>query len=167
MPNLESIIITNCIGIAVVILTLVSSVETRRSKTPDTRLLTVMLLMIALSCFMEALSYIVDGKPWSSAQALGMLSNTWLYLSTPTFAAIWCLYVDYHLYHSRTRLYSVYRPLIILTVVLLINAVQQIAKMIQIALAKRFIPSNHTLFVFAKHASNYSDLFIIIHNSPS
>ena len=114
MPNLESIIITNCIGIAVVILTLVSSVETRRSKTPDTRLLTVMLLMIALSCFMEALSYIVDGKTWSSARALGMLSNTWLYLSTPTFAAIWCLYVDYRMYQSLNRLKR-FRPLLILT----------------------------------------------------
>ncbi len=114
MPNLESIIITNCIGIAVVILTLVSSVETRRSKTPDTRLLTVMLLMIALSCFMEALSYIVDGKTWSSARALGMLSNTWLYLSNPTFAAIWCLYVDYRMYQSLNRLKR-FRPLLMLT----------------------------------------------------
>ncbi len=114
MPNLEAIIITNCIGIAIVVLTLVSSVETRRSKTLDTRLLTVMLLMIAGSCFMEALSYVVDGKTWTGARALGMLSNTWLYLSNPIFASIWCLYVDYRMYQSLNRLKR-FRPLVMLT----------------------------------------------------
>ena len=50
----------------------------------------------------------------------------------------------------------------LLWIEILLNAVQQIMKVIQVLLAKRLIPSNHTLFTLAKHASNYSDLFIYL-----
>ena len=43
---------------------------------------------------------------------------------------------------------------------LIVNGVQQLMKVIQVLLAKRLIPSNHTLFTLAKYAANYSDLFI-------
>ena len=125
MPNIEAIVITNCIGIAIVILTLVSSVETRRRKTLDTKLLTLMLVMIACSCFMEALSYIVDGQTWKGARALAMLSNTWLYLSNPGFATVWCLYVDFRMYQSRSRL-KLFRPLLAATAALWISIIVNI-----------------------------------------
>jgi len=48
----------------------------------------------------------------------------------------------------------------LLSTALVINAVQQVFKILQVLLAKRMIPSNHTLFTLAKHAANYSDLFI-------
>ena len=125
MPNIEAIVITNCIGIAVVILTLVCSVETRRRKTLDTRLLTLMLIMIACSCFMEAVSYIVDRQTWSGAKELSMLSNTWLYLSNPGFATVWCLYVDFRMYQSRSRL-KLFRPLLAVTAALWISIIVNI-----------------------------------------
>ena len=50
----------------------------------------------------------------------------------------------------------------LLIAILAVNAVQQIMKVIQVLLAKRIIPSNHTLFTLAKHASNFSDLFIYL-----
>ena len=43
---------------------------------------------------------------------------------------------------------------------LIVNGVQQLMKVLQVLLAKRIIPSNHTLFTIVKHAANYSDWFI-------
>ncbi len=117
MFNIEAIIITNSIGIALVILTLVSSTETRRSKTLETRLLTWMLIVIACSCMMEALAYLVDGKTWKGARELSMGINTWLYLANPGFSTMWCLYVDYRMYQSQNRM-KLFRPLLLLTAVL-------------------------------------------------
>ena len=125
MPNIESIVITNCIGIAIVILTLVCSVETRRSKTLDTKLLTLMLILIASSCFMEALAYLVDGKTWKGARELVIFSNTWLYLANPAFATIWCLYVDNRMYQSRNRLKR-FRPLLVLSSVIILSIIGNI-----------------------------------------
>jgi len=52
--------------------------------------------------------------------------------------------------------------LLLVCLALLVNTAKQAAASISIMLAKRLIPSNHTLFVIAKHASNYSDLFIYL-----
>ncbi len=49
-----------------------------------------------------------------------------------------------------------------LSLALIVNGVQQLMKVIQVLLAKRIIPSNHTLFTLAKHSANYSDIFIYI-----
>ena len=48
----------------------------------------------------------------------------------------------------------------LLNTVLLINAVQQAAKGVQILLARRAIPSSRALFQFARYTSNYSDWFL-------
>lgn len=118
--NIQSIISTNGIGIALCIILLFCSALTRRNNSYNDRLLAIMLYIIASCCICESVSFILDGRPGLLSWVLVMLSNTWLYFFNITFSLFWCLYVDYHLYHSRTRLYSVYRPLIILTVVLLL-----------------------------------------------
>lgn len=43
---------------------------------------------------------------------------------------------------------------------LLVNTADQVADSFSVMLAKRMIPTNHTLFVIAKHAANYSTVFI-------
>ena len=45
---------------------------------------------------------------------------------------------------------------------LLIKVVQQICTALQTMLARRIIPSNHTLFTIAKYSSNYKDWFVYI-----
>lgn len=52
--------------------------------------------------------------------------------------------------------------LLLVTIGLLINSIRQITASFSIMLAKRIIPSNHTLFVIAKYASNYSNAFIYL-----
>ena len=48
----------------------------------------------------------------------------------------------------------------LLIAALTVNALQQITKIIQIMVARRYIKSNHTLFTIVKYASNYSNFFI-------
>ncbi len=47
-----------------------------------------------------------------------------------------------------------------MSIVLVVNTVQQIAAAFGILLAKRIIKTNHILFVISKYASNYNNLFI-------
>lgn len=62
--------------------------------------------------------------------------------------------------------YNCYRRLkkgevtVLLIIAILITQLKQIAAAVSIMLARRIIPSNHTLFVIAKYASNYSNVFI-------
>ena len=102
--NIQSIISTNGIGIALCIILLFCSALTRRNNSYNDRLLTIMLYIIASCCICESVAFILDGRPGLLSWVLGMLSNTWLYFFNITFSLFWCLYVDYHLYHSRTRL---------------------------------------------------------------
>ena len=48
----------------------------------------------------------------------------------------------------------------LLLAALAVNAAQQIAKIIQTLVARRYIKSNHVLFTIVKYSSNYSNFFI-------
>ena len=116
--NILAIVITNAIGITLCIILLFCSALSRRNTSNINRLFTVMMYIVASGCLMEAISYIVDGHTEPVCRFLTVFSNTWLYFFNVTFSLLWCLYVDYHLYRSRTRLLTVYRPMMILTVCL-------------------------------------------------
>jgi len=49
---------------------------------------------------------------------------------------------------------------LLMCLIVIVNTMKQVAASFSIMLAKRIIASNHTLFVIAKYASNYSDWFI-------
>ena len=112
--NLQSIVITNCIGIALTLLVLYSSHLARKSKETDSRLLTGMLLILASCCLMEMISFLVDGVDTTFAWIMAWVSNTWIYLGNPTIATLWLLFTDYHLHRKVERLKTVYRPHLII-----------------------------------------------------
>ena len=51
---------------------------------------------------------------------------------------------------------------LLLFLALLILQIRQVTASFSILLAKRMIPNNHTLFVIAKHASNYNRVFVYV-----
>ena len=115
--NIQSIVITNSIGIFLTLLVLYSSHMARKSRDLDSRMLTVMLVVLASCCLMEMISFLADGQSFPLAGFLVWFSNMWLYLANPGFATLWLLYTDYHLHRKASRLTTVYRPQLILLAV--------------------------------------------------
>ena len=112
--NLQSIVITNSIGIFLALSVLNISYIDRRGNDPDSKLLTVLLVTCYSCCLVEMISFLVDGRPSVFCKVMVWVSNTWLYLGNPFLSTIWLLYVDYHLYRKVKRLAAVYRPYLIL-----------------------------------------------------
>ena len=115
--NLQSIVITNSISIVLTLLVLYSSHTARKRRDLDSRMLTVMLVLLASCCLMEMTSFLVDGHLSLWARIMAWVSNTWLYLANTAISVLWLLYTDHHLHRKADRLTTVYRPhLIILAV---------------------------------------------------
>ena len=112
--NIQSIVITNCIGMFLALTVLSISSMDRRGKDMDSRLLTALLLTSFSCCLMEMISFLVDGYPFAICRVMVWVSNTWIFLGNPLFSMLWLLYVDYHLYRKEKRLTTVYRPHMIL-----------------------------------------------------
>ena len=112
--NLQSIVITNSIGIFLALSVLNISYIDRRGNDPDSKLLTVLLVTCYSCCLVEMISFLVDGRPSVFCKVLVWVTNTWLYLGNPFLSTMWVLYADYHLYRKVKRLATVYRPYLIL-----------------------------------------------------
>ena len=67
--NLQSIIVTNCIGIAMLVVLQISSYLVRQRKLPSDRIFTAMIFLTATACATETLSFMVDGKSFFGARA--------------------------------------------------------------------------------------------------
>lgn len=74
--NLQSIIITNCIGCTILLILLISSSLVRRRHTLSDKLFTFMIILNGFACIDETLTFICDGidfpgaridfyRPWS------------------------------------------------------------------------------------------------------
>ena len=59
--NLQSIVITNCIGIFLSLIVMYSSHMVRKGRDLDSRLLTALLISSCSCCLMEMISFLVDG----------------------------------------------------------------------------------------------------------
>ena len=115
--NLQSIVITNSIGIILMLLVLYSSNVVRKSRDMESWLLTAMLILLGSGCLMEMTAFLVDGHASSVCRIISWISNMCVYFINPTFATLWLLFTDYHLHRKIRRLTTVYRPHLILLAV--------------------------------------------------
>ena len=77
--NLQSIIITNCIGAAMLIVLLLSSHLVRQRRQLSDKIFTNMIILTGTSCIMEMLTFICDGKRFYGDKIFTMAGNTLLY----------------------------------------------------------------------------------------
>ena len=112
--NLQSIVITNCIGIFLTLIVIASSNMTRKGKDLDARLLTLLLLCSGSCCLMEMISFLVDGRPSALCRFAVWFTNTWIYMGNPLTSTLWLLYTDHHLHRKPERLTRTYRIHLIL-----------------------------------------------------
>ena len=112
--NLQSIVITNCIGIFLTLIVIASSNMTRKGKDLDARLLTLLLLCSGSCCLMEMISFLADGRPSVICRVATWFTNTWIYMGNPLISTLWLLYTDHHLHRKPERLTRTYRLHLIL-----------------------------------------------------
>ena len=118
--NLQSIIVTNCIGIAMLVVLQISSYLVRQRKLPSDRVFTSMILFTSLACGSETIAFIVDGKVFTGAHAIAVISNSLSYAINITISFLWCMYVDLRLYKQQSRLKKYYTWLAMPTILLLL-----------------------------------------------
>ncbi len=118
--NLQSIIVTNCIGIAMLVVLQISSYLVRQRKLPSDRVFTAMIFLTAAACATETISFIVDGKSFFGARAAAYITNTLSYAINVTVSYLWCIYVDLRLYKQESRLKKYYSWLSLPTILLVL-----------------------------------------------
>ena len=103
-PNYQSILITNGIGLTLLIGLLVTSFMTRERRHLDDRIFTALILTCAGACIFEPITWFVDGHPEPWAFALNYLGNTYCYLCSAICPYLWVLYVDIRLHKGTDRI---------------------------------------------------------------
>ncbi|MBR0484317.1 MAG: GGDEF domain-containing protein [Oscillospiraceae bacterium] len=103
--NLQAIIIVNLFGIALLVILLISSHLVRQRQQLSDRLFTSMIIVTALACLVEMLTFLFDGQSQiPNIHVLNLLGNSFLYVANIINCFSWCLYADLHLYHDENRI---------------------------------------------------------------
>lgn len=108
--DLRSIFVANATGIFLLIMLLYASrTKILRHRTED-RLYSYMVVGVMLACFMEALSYALDGRLFPGSRLLNYIANTYLYSVNMLLPFIVLVYVDLGLYGDTRRIWANYKP---------------------------------------------------------
>lgn len=106
--NIQSIVITNCIGFAMLAVLFISSHLVRQRRGISDKLFTLMMSLTAGSCAVEALGFFIDGRSFRGCEELSILTNSYLYAANMTVSFVWCIYVDLRLYQDESRIKKYY-----------------------------------------------------------
>ena len=119
--NLLSIVITNMIGVLLILVLFLNGYRMLRNRKYEMRLFSIMLWLILSSCLAEMSSFLIDGKLFAGACEINFLLNTYLYLSNACYTVTWIKFVDYKLngdYLHLNRKYNWLHVLLGITLVL-------------------------------------------------
>lgn len=104
---------------------MISSHLVRQRRLLSDRLFTVMIMLTAISCTVEMLTFALDGASFRGVYFINLLGSSFLYISNMTISFLWCAYVDLRLFRNRQRIRKYYPlmaiPAIIAIIVVLIN----------------------------------------------
>ena len=117
--DLRSIFVANATGIFILVMLLyVSRTKILRHRTED-RLYSYMVIGVMLACFMEAFSYLLDGRVFPGSRLLNYAANTYLYSVNTLLPFIVLVYVDLGLYGDIRRIWKHYKPQVIVGCIML------------------------------------------------
>ena len=101
--NLQSIVITNCIGVVLLLILQISSYLVRNRRGITDKIFTAMIYTTIFSCFIEMGGFAVDKRDFSGAVFLNYLTNSMLYLLNVLMGFMWCVYVEARVYRDVGR----------------------------------------------------------------
>ena len=117
--DLRSIYIANGVGIFLVLILLYVSRTKILRDTQEDRIYTAMMLGVMLGCFMEAFSYTIDGQMFVGSRILNYIANTYLFCANLALPFCVLVYVDLGLYGDSKRIWKLYKPHIIIGVIMI------------------------------------------------
>lgn len=105
-----------CNGVGIVLLSMLwytSRAKLVRHHAED-RIYSFLVFGVMLACFMEALSYTIDGKLFYGARLLNYIANIYLYSVNLLLPFCVLIYVDLGLYGNKDKIWDKFKPQIII-----------------------------------------------------
>ena len=112
MLNLQAVLISNGVGITLMIVLLISNRLNARHVFFDEKIFCAMAYLTLALCLLETGTFLLDGRTFFLARTLNRVTNTLLFVADVFFAFIWTVYVDYKLFEDLNHV----RKSILLTV---------------------------------------------------
>ena len=117
--NFQAICVANITGIVLIVSLLISKYITYNSLRAEDRIFTLMMHLVLFGCFLELLTFYVDGRPGRIDHWINLIGNTILYAINAYGSFLYCVYVDIHLYQSAERVKRVYKKLLCIVIALI------------------------------------------------
>lgn len=106
LNNMAEILIVNGLGIFLMAFLRLTRIENAEKRLDGERYFDIMLWLTIAGCFIEALTFVIDGKMFPFCRAMSYVLNSFLFIATCSVGFLWCLYVDFRLYNSIRRVRS-------------------------------------------------------------
>ena len=153
--DLGSIFIANGVGIFILLmLWYVSRTKILRRRAED-RVYSFMVLGVMIACFMEAFSYLLDGKVFPGSRFLNYIANTYLYSVNLLLPFCVLVYIDLGIYGDTGRIWKHYEPQIIIGIT-----------MFAVNIVNFFIPVSYYITeqnVYERGPMSYVYYFVILY----
>ena len=91
MINLEEIVIVNIAGMLVLLLSLLSRIESKREKHLDDYFFDTMIGIAFVTLAAEIATFLLDGKPGALVYSLQYLINAYMFLASSAMGTLWVL----------------------------------------------------------------------------
>ena len=121
--NLTSILITNLIGILLMLIVLLSKGWMVRVNSVESKIILSMMITVIIGCMVEPLTFILDGIPGNLNHTLSFIANSVLYSLNVVIGPCYVLLLSSHINKklSKVQLYIVLLLCIFETLILFIN----------------------------------------------
>ena len=101
--NLESIYVTNIIGIVLIAVLIICNLWRLQSKTPANKNLLAMMFLALSSCLADPISYTMKGLPGFGPKIAVYVTSTWLFAANMLAVFFWNRFLAYYLNGSMSK----------------------------------------------------------------
>lgn len=95
--NITAILIANILGLTLMLMIIASNRWRFKIKSAENNLLMLFIVMIIISCIVDPIDFIADGKPGMLCRVLVYGGNLWLYFSNMILGPAWISFLCIHL----------------------------------------------------------------------
>lgn len=100
MLDLQAVLISNGVGVTLMIVLLISNRLNARHVFFDEKIFCAMASLTLALCLLETGTFFLDGRTFFLAKPLNRITNTLLFVADVFFAFIWTVYVDFKLFEN-------------------------------------------------------------------
>ena len=102
--NMAEILIVNNIGIFLMVFLRMTRIENVEKRFVGDKIFDIMTWITIAGCTAEILTFVIDGKVFAGCRMLSYLLNSFCFIGTCSVGFLWCLYVDFRIFHNVQRM---------------------------------------------------------------